>query len=266
MVVSEDFIKEVYSGGDIPFKGPLKGPLFLPPRPQNRMKPITSLSNIDSKIKKMRCNVCQSQSSIDKVMGRNQKVCDMCETVPVDPSKGIDSRELKPKPANNAPTQIWIDYLKSKGKTNDDPQIKALQRQKNAALIYYPGSTNLKFPPRPSGEKPDGLGNNPLGRINTNLLGKNTESAGKNTESAFNTPGSLNLEAMANARAAAAAQEANELKRLLKKVNEEADASINKKIAERGSNNPNIKATYYNNITRKRMTENQKTQLNNTER
>jgi hypothetical protein len=202
MVVSEDFIKELYTGGDIPLKGPLLTP--LPPRPYNLIKPITSLSNINSKIKKMRCNVCQSQSSIDKVMGRNQKVCDMCETVPVDPFKlnkfkrGIGSRELKPKPANNAPTQIWIDYLKSKGKTNDDPQIKALQRQKNAniaALSYASGSTNLKFP-RPSGKKPGELGNNFLKSINTNLLGKNTESA-------FNTPGSLNLEAMANARAAA---------------------------------------------------------------
>ena len=47
-----------------------------------------------------------------------------------------------------------------------------------------------------SAAKNNGLGNNFLKSINTNLLGKNTESA-------FNTPGSLNLEAMANARAAA---------------------------------------------------------------
>jgi len=104
MVVSEDFIKKVYSGGDIPLKGPLLTP--LPPRPYNLMKPITSLSNINSKIKKMRCNVCQSQSSIDKVMGRNQKVCDMCETVPVDPFKTESrknrvTRMLKGAPAAN---------------------------------------------------------------------------------------------------------------------------------------------------------------------
>ena len=104
MTVSENFTKKVYRGGKIMRGGFAPLPTSTSPRPQNRLKGITSLSNINSKIKKMRCNVCQSQSSIDKVMGRNQKVCDMCDTIittvnpPIknnNPQKGINTNLLK---------------------------------------------------------------------------------------------------------------------------------------------------------------------------